>query len=79
MTDVFDPSTIEITGPMPNDPPEVPPGYGSFAHSPMVIGDRVLWQIVSTNDDAGEIHHSVTLAVADAHSEAPVRYISDER
>jgi hypothetical protein len=76
---VFDPSTMQITGTIPMDPPDVPEGFSSFAHSPTVIGDRVVWQIVSTNDDAREIHHAVTLAVADANTDAPVRYISDER
>jgi hypothetical protein len=32
-----------------------------------------VWQIVSTNDDAREIHHAVTLAVADANTDEPVR------
>jgi len=76
---VFDPSTMEITGTIPMEPPDVPPGFSSFAHSPTVIGDRVVWQIVSTNDDTLEIQHSVTLAVADADTDEPVRYISDER
>jgi hypothetical protein len=76
---VWDPTTMEITGTIPMEPPDAPEGFSSFAHHPAVVGDRVIWEIVSTNLEAEEIHHAVTLAVASAETDEPVRYVTDER
>ena len=76
---VWDPTTMEITGTIPMEPPNVPAGFVPFAHHPAVVGDKVIWEIVATNDETEEIHRSVMLAVASAETDEPVRYATDER
>jgi hypothetical protein len=76
---VWNPTTMEITGTVAMQPPDAPDGFVSFAHHPTVVGDKVIWEIVSTNDETEEIHHSVMLAVASAVTDEPVRYVTDER
>jgi hypothetical protein len=76
---IWNPTTMEITGTIPMQPPDVPSGFVSWAHTPTVVRDRVVWQIVSDNRDTDEVHHAVTLAVADADTDEPVRYVTDER
>jgi hypothetical protein len=76
---VWNPSSMEITGTIAMDPPVTPAGFSSSPANPIVVGDRVIWQIVTTNYDAQHIEHSVTLAVAAANEDAPVEYIVDER
>jgi hypothetical protein len=76
---VWNPTSMEITGTIPMQPPDVPEGFASFAHHPAVVGDKVIWEIVSNNYEAKEIHHSVMLAVASTETDEPVRYVTDER
>jgi hypothetical protein len=56
---IWNPTTMEITGTIPMQPPDVPEGFVSFAHHPAVVGDKVIWEIVSTNDETEELHNSV--------------------
>jgi hypothetical protein len=76
---VWNPTTMEITGTIPMQPPDVPAGFVPFAHHPAVVGDKVIWQIVSTNTDTEEIHHVTMLAIASAETDEPVSYATDER
>jgi hypothetical protein len=76
---VWNPTTMEITGTIPMQPPDVPDGFVPFAHHPAVVGDKVIWEIVSTNTDTEEIHHVTMLAIASAETDEPVRYATDER
>jgi hypothetical protein len=76
---VWNPTTMEITGTIPMQPPDVPEGFVPFAHHPAVVGDKVIWEIVSTNADTEEIHHAAMLAIASAETDEPVRYATDER
>jgi hypothetical protein len=76
---VWNPTTMEITGTIPMEPPDVPEGFVTFAHHPAVVGDKVIWQLVSTNEETEEIDHSVMLAIASAETDDPVRYATDER
>jgi hypothetical protein len=76
---VWNPTTMEITGTIPMQPPDVPAGLTPSAQHPVVVGDKVIWEIVSTNSEAEQIHHSVMLAVASAETDEPVRYATDER
>lgn len=76
---IWNPTTMEITGTIPMQPPDVPEGFVSFAHHPAVAGDKVIWEIVSTNEETEEIHHAVMLAVASTETDEPVRYVTDER
>jgi hypothetical protein len=76
---VWNPSSLEITGTIAMEPPETPEGFSASPMNPIVVGDRVVWQITTTNYDAQRIEHSVMLAVAAANADTPVRYIVDER
>jgi len=76
---VWNPTTMEITGTIPMAAPVVPEGLFPFAHHPTVAGDRVIWQIVATDGDSQRIHHAAMLAVANANTNEPIRYITDER
>ena len=76
---VWNPSSMEITGTIAMEPPETPEGFSSSPANPIVVGDRVVWQIVTTNYDGQQIEHSVTLAVAAANADTPVEYVVDER
>ena len=85
---VWDPETMGITGSIPVDlerafedvggqPLE---GFETFTHKAMLVGDRVVWQLVSSNWDTNQIRHATTLLVADASDEAEnARIVEDER
>jgi hypothetical protein len=76
---VWNPSSMEITGTIDMEPPETREGFSSSPANPIIVGDRVVWQIVTANYDEQQIEHSVMLAVATADSDTPVEYIVDER
>lgn len=84
---VWDPAAMLITGTIPIELPGTPGGTGgpalsgdeTFAHKGQLVGDRVIWQVVTANFDAYSIHHATTLAVASATTEEPVQVIEDAR
>ena len=84
---VWDPETMQITGTIPITLPGPPGGTGgptlsgfeTFAHKGQVVGDNVIWQIVSVNWETQEIEHGATLAVVSATTDEPVRLIEDSR
>jgi hypothetical protein len=76
---IWNPTTMEITGTIPMQYPDVPEGFVAFAHHPAVVGDKVIWQIIATNDETEELHHSAMLAVASTTTDEPVRYVTDDR
>lgn len=76
---VWNPTTMEITGELAMTPPVGPAGFEAFAHRPQLVGDNVIWQIVSTNEDTQQLLPVTTLAIASATRNDPVRYVQDER
>jgi hypothetical protein len=84
---VWDPESMQITGSLPVTLPGTPggtggpalSGYETFAHKGQLVGDHVIWQIVSANFEAYDIEHAATLAIASATTDEPVRVIEDRR
>lgn len=76
---VWDPEAMEVTGTIEMDPPERPEGLSTVPSPGHVVGDSVIWPLRSTNWDGEGYHRGVAVAVADAHSDAPVRIVEDDR
>ena len=85
---VWDPERMEITGTIPVSLPGPPggtggpsqSGYETFAHKGQLVGDRVIWQVISADfENERTIEHAATLAVASATTDEPVRVIQDTR
>lgn len=76
---VWDPETMTQSGTLPLELPERPLGMETFAYDGALVGDKVIWNVFSGNWDSITPYHSVTLAIADANSDAPVRFVEDER
>lgn len=85
---VWDPERMEITGTIPVSLPGTPggtggpsqAGYETFAHKGQLVGDRVIWQVISADFESERtIQHAATLAIASATTDEPVRLIEDTR
>jgi hypothetical protein len=84
---VWDPEAMQITGTMDIALPGPPGGTGgptlsgneTFAHKGQLVGDKVIWQVVTVNWESNVIHHATTLAVVSATTDEPVRVIEDSR
>jgi hypothetical protein len=84
---VWNPEAMEITGTIPIVLPGPPGGTGgpslsgaeTFAHKGQVVGENVIWQVVTSNFDTNVIQHGATLAIASAATDDPVRVIEDTR
>ncbi|HEU5076596.1 MAG TPA: hypothetical protein VFU02_20545, partial [Polyangiaceae bacterium] len=83
---VWDPEAMRITDSIPLDLAEGNGGTGgpsltgfeTFAHKGMLVGDHVVWQLVSANWDKNEIHHATTLLMVNVNDDT-VRVVEDER
>jgi hypothetical protein len=84
---VWNPESMEITGTIEIALPGPPGGTGgptlsgneTFAHKGQLVGDNVIWQVVTVNWESNVIDHAATLAVASATTDEPVRVIEDSR
>jgi hypothetical protein len=78
---IWNPGTMEITGSIEIPALERPAGMTSFAYYGRgdVVGDRVIWEIVSTDDESGVAYPATTLAIASASGDEPVFFIEDDR
>lgn len=78
---VWDPEAMEITGTIPIEPLDRPAGMSSFAYWGRgdVVGDHVIWEIVSTDEENNTAYPATTLLIASATSDEPVRFIEDSR
>jgi hypothetical protein len=84
---VWNPESMQITGTIDVALPGPPGGTGgptlsgneTFAHKGQLVGDKVIWQVVTVNWEINSIHHAATLAVASATTDEPVRVIEDSR
>ena len=78
---VWDPEAMIITGSIPMQLPERPAGMESFAYySPgVIVGDKVIWEIVSVDSTNNIAYPATTLAIASTANEEPVRFVEDSR
>jgi hypothetical protein len=76
---VWSPEEMIQIGTLPMEMPERPAGMETFAYDGAKVGDKVVWNVFSGNWDSITPYQSVTLAVADANSDAPVRFVEDDR
>jgi hypothetical protein len=78
---VWNPETMEITGRIEVPLLDRPEGMTSFAYWGRgdVVGDRVIWEIVSSDDESNVAYPATTLAIASATDEEPVHFIEDDR
>jgi len=78
---VWNPETMEITGSIPITLPDRPATMVSFPYySPgVVVGDRVIWDIVTVDETNNVPFRNTTLAIASTLSDEPVRFIEDGR
>lgn len=78
---VWNPEAMEITGTIEIPELDRPEGMTSFAYWGRgdVVGDRVIWEIVSSDDESNVAYPATTLAIASASDEEPVTFIEDER
>jgi hypothetical protein len=78
---VWDPTAMQITGTIEFELPEAlrSKGYETFALSPQLVGDSVIWQINANDYGTTAIYPAAVLAIASATTDAPVRFIEDAR
>lgn len=76
---VWNPETMERTGTLDVGFPERPVGMETFASDGYVVGDKVFWNVFSGDWDTITPYPAVTLVVADAEGDEPVRIIEDDR
>lgn len=78
---VWDPEAMLITGSIPMQMPQRPATMESFAYySPgQIMGDKVIWEVVSADSNDNIAHPSTLLAIANTDNEEPVRFIEDTR
>ena len=76
---VWNPERMEYEGTLPAKFPERPADMETWAYDGYLVGDKVFWNIFSGDFAALTVYPAVTLAVADAHSDAEVRFIEDDR
>jgi hypothetical protein len=78
---VWDPEAMVITGSIPMSLPERPATMESFAYYKpgTVVGDKVIWEIVSVDSTNNAAYPATLLAIANTNDEAPVRFTEDTR
>jgi len=76
---VWNPETMELTGTLPLDLPVPPEGFETYAYDGVVRGDQVIWSVITANWETYEMTPGVTLAITDAHQDAPVTFVQDDR
>ena len=76
---VWNPETMERTGNLDVGFPERPDGMETFATDGYVVGDKVIWNVFSGNWDTITPYPAVTLVIADAEDDEPVRVVEDDR
>lgn len=76
---VWNPERMEYEGTLPADFPERPADMETWAYDGYVLGDKVIWNIFSGDFEGLSVYPAVTLAIADAHRDAEVRFIEDDR
>jgi hypothetical protein len=54
-------------------------GNETVAHKGQLVGDKVIWQVVTVNWEANVVDNAASLAVASATTDEPVRVIEDSR
>jgi hypothetical protein len=76
---VWDPELMELSGTLELDLPGRPADMETWAYDGRLVGDKVVWNVFSGNFDAIRQYPAVTLALADADTDEPVRFLEDER
>jgi hypothetical protein len=76
---VWNPETMEITGTLPLDLPTPPDGFETYAYDGLVVGDKVVWNVLTANWETYEMDPGVLLAMTDATEDAPLRFVRDDR
>jgi hypothetical protein len=76
---IWDPDQMKRTGVIEFEFPVRPDGYDTWASDGFVIGDKVIWNVFSGSFDAPKAHPALTLAIADANTDAPLTFVEDSR
>jgi len=76
---VWNPETMEITGTLPLDLPAPPEGFETYAYDGLLVGDKIVWNVLTANWDTYEMDPGVLLAITDANRDGPVTFVRDER
>ena len=76
---VWNPDAMVRIGTLPVEMPERPADMETFAYDGHLVGDKVIWNMFSGNFETTQAYPAVTLAIADANGDAPVRFVEDPR
>jgi len=76
---VWDPEAMLLVGTLPVELPARPADMETFAYDGTLVGDQVIWNVFSGSFESLTTYPAVTLVIADADSDAPVRIVEDER
>jgi len=76
---VWNPDTIERVSVIELQFPARPSDMETWASDGYVIGDKVVWNVFSGNFETATAYPAVTLAIADAHTDAPPVFVEDPR
>ena len=76
---VWDPELMELTSTLELDLPARPQSMETWAYDGRLVGDQLIWNVFSGDFEAPTQYPAVTLAITDANSDAPVRFIEDDR
>jgi len=79
VTVVWSPSTMKRTGLLEVNLLDRPVDWETWASTGHLVGDKVIWNVFSGSFDSISVYPAVTLAIADANTDAPLRYIEDDR
>lgn len=76
---IWDPEGMTLVDTVEFEVPKRPDGMFTYAYDGHVVGENVIWNLVSDNWDAGTIYPAATLAILDVEGEGPLRFVEDER
>ncbi|MGC4087545.1 MAG: hypothetical protein QM756_06565 [Polyangiaceae bacterium] len=76
---VWNPDTMKRTGVIELEFPERAEGMDTWATDGRVVGDKVIWNVFSGDFTSLVPYPALTLAIADAQSDAPPTFVEDSR
>jgi hypothetical protein len=76
---VWNPTTMEITGSVPLDPPDVDPALQPNVGFGVLAGNQAIWPIEWGNNDSLSVRKSATVAIANTGTDDPLLFVDDPR
>jgi hypothetical protein len=79
VTVVWNPETMKRTSLLEVDLLDRPSDWDLWAYSGHLVGDKIIWNVFSGSFESSAVYPAVTLAIADANKDEPLRYVEDDR